>query len=57
MTLCKNKCEDNSEVAELYRNEDGLFDAQTLLVKFYGFMASVHVCRKDQTVLHAVKSY
>lgn len=56
MTLCKYKCEDNKEVTELYRNEDDLFDAKTL-VRFYGFMASVHVCRKDQTVLHAVKSY
>lgn len=30
MTLCKYRCEDNTEVAELYRNEDGLLDAKTL---------------------------
>ena len=56
MTLSKYKCEDNYEVTELNGNEDGLFDAKTL-VNFCGFMASVHVCRKDLTVLHAVKSY
>ena len=56
MTLFEYKSEDNGDVTELHRKEDGLLNTKTL-VKFYGFMASVHVCRKDQTVLHAVKSY
>ena len=56
MTLFEYKWEDNEDVTELHRKADGLLNAKTL-IKFYGFMASVHVCRKDQTVLHAFKSY